>query len=84
MKLARYRRDSTIVPALKEPVVFFKATTAWNGPNDDVIIPRGSQKTDWEVELAVVIGKKTKYVVEADALAHVAGYAVHNDHSERE
>jgi 2-keto-4-pentenoate hydratase/2-oxohepta-3-ene-1,7-dioic acid hydratase in catechol pathway len=68
----------------KEPVVFFKATTAWHGPNDDVIIPRASQKTDWEVELAVVIGRKAKYVSEADALAHVAGYAVHNDYSERE
>lgn len=66
-----------------EPVVFFKATTAWSGPNDDVVIPRGSEKTDWEVELAVVIGKKAKYVSEADALDHVAGYAVHNDYSER-
>lgn len=67
-----------------EPVVFFKATTAWAGPNDEVIIPRRSDKTDWEVELAVVIGKKAKYVSEADALDYVAGYAVHNDYSERE
>lgn len=67
-----------------EPVVFFKATTAWTGPNDDVVIPRKSEKTDWEVELAVVIGKKAKYVSKEDALDYVAGYAVHNDYSERE
>jgi len=67
-----------------EPVVFFKATTAWAGPNDDIIIPRESDKTDWEVELAVVIGKRAKYVSEADALEYVAGYGVHNDYSERE
>jgi 2,4-diketo-3-deoxy-L-fuconate hydrolase len=67
-----------------EPVVFFKATTAWGGPNDAIVIPRNSNKTDWEVELAVVIGKKAKYVSEADALDYVAGYAVHNDYSERE
>lgn len=67
-----------------EPVVFFKATTAWAGPNDDIVIPRHSEKTDWEVELAVVIGKKAKYVSEQDALDYVAGYALHNDYSERE
>lgn len=67
----------------KEPVLFFKATSAIVGPNDDVIIPKGSQKTDWEVELAVVIGKKTSYVSEADAMKHVAGYVLHNDYSER-
>jgi 2-keto-4-pentenoate hydratase/2-oxohepta-3-ene-1,7-dioic acid hydratase in catechol pathway len=67
----------------KEPVLFFKATSAIVGPNDDVIIPKGSQKTDWEVELAVVIGKKASYVSEADALDHVAGYVLHNDYSER-
>jgi len=67
-----------------EPVVFFKATTAWAGPNDDIVIPRHSNKTDWEVELAVVIGKKAKYVSKEDALDYVAGYAVHNDYSERE
>lgn len=66
-----------------EPVVFFKATTAWTGPNDAIVIPRNSEKTDWEVELAVVIGKKAKYVSESDALDYVAGYAVHNDYSER-
>ena len=67
-----------------EPVLFFKATTAWNGPNDPVMIPKGSKKSDWEVELAVVIGKRAKYVSVDDALSHVAGYAVHNDYSERE
>jgi|ERR1035438_6653155 2-keto-4-pentenoate hydratase/2-oxohepta-3-ene-1,7-dioic acid hydratase in catechol pathway len=69
------------VPA--EPVVFMKATSAICGPNDDVTIPRGSKKTDWEVELGVVIGKETKYVSERDALSHVAGYCVVNDVSER-
>ena len=67
-----------------EPVVFFKATTAICGPNDNLIIPRNSRKTDWEVELAVVIGKKASYVEEKDALNHVAGYMLHNDYSERE
>ncbi|RAJ11636.1 fumarylacetoacetate hydrolase family protein [Arenibacter echinorum] len=67
----------------KEPVLFFKATSAIVGPNDDVVIPKGSEKTDWEVELAVVIGKKASYVSEADALDHVAGYVLHNDYSER-
>ncbi|MFZ1662326.1 MAG: fumarylacetoacetate hydrolase family protein [Paracoccaceae bacterium] len=66
-----------------EPVVFMKATSAICGPNDPIIIPRGSTKTDWEVELAVVIGTKAKYVTEADALYYVAGYAVANDVSER-
>jgi 2-keto-4-pentenoate hydratase/2-oxohepta-3-ene-1,7-dioic acid hydratase in catechol pathway len=67
-----------------EPVVFMKATSAIIGPNDDVEIPRRSQKTDWEVELGVVIGKAAKYVAEADAMSHVAGYCVINDVSERE
>ena len=66
-----------------EPVVFMKATSAICGPNDPIIIPRGSEKTDWEVELAVIIGTHAKYVSEADAMAHVAGYAVANDVSER-
>jgi 2-keto-4-pentenoate hydratase/2-oxohepta-3-ene-1,7-dioic acid hydratase in catechol pathway len=66
-----------------EPVLFFKSTTAIVGPNDDVIIPKGSTKTDWEVELAVVIGKRASYVTEADAMNHVAGYVLHNDYSER-
>ena len=66
-----------------EPVIFMKATSAICGPNDDVIIPRGSTKTDWEVELGVVIGKLAKHVSEAEALGHVAGYCVINDVSER-
>jgi 2,4-diketo-3-deoxy-L-fuconate hydrolase len=66
-----------------EPVIFFKATTALAGPNDDVIIPRGGEKLDWEVELAVVIGARASYVSTADALDHVAGYVLHNDYSER-
>ncbi|QDG78542.1 fumarylacetoacetate hydrolase family protein [Labrenzia sp. PHM005] len=67
-----------------EPVLFMKATSAICGPNDPIIIPRGSVKTDWEVELGVVIGKAAKYVDETDALSHVAGYCVVNDVSERE
>jgi 2-keto-4-pentenoate hydratase/2-oxohepta-3-ene-1,7-dioic acid hydratase in catechol pathway len=66
-----------------EPVIFMKATSAICGPNDQVIIPRGSVKTDWEVELAFVIGARAKYVSEAEALGHVAGYCVCNDVSER-
>lgn len=66
-----------------EPVVFFKATTAITGPDDGLIIPRGSEKTDWEVELAVVIGRTAKHVSCDDALSHVAGYLLHNDYSER-
>ncbi len=68
----------------KEPVIFFKSTTALCGANDPLIIPRKSEKTDWEVELAVVIGKKTSYVSESDVPAHLAGYCLHNDYSERE
>ncbi len=68
----------------KEPVLFFKATSAIVGPNDDVVIPKGSIKTDWEVELAIVIGKKASYVSESEAMDHVAGYVLHNDYSERE
>ena len=68
----------------REPVVFSKWTSAICGPNDDVEIPRGSVKTDWEVELAVVIGKGGRYIEEADALSHVAGYCIVNDVSERE
>lgn len=66
-----------------EPVIFAKYTSAVCGPNDPILIPRGSVKTDWEVELGVVIGKPAKYVTEAEALAHVAGYCVINDVSER-
>jgi len=67
----------------EEPILFFKSTTAICGPNDDVIIPRNSKKTDWEVELAVVIGKKVSYVDEKDAANYIAGYVLHNDYSER-
>jgi len=71
------------LPIPTEPVVFMKATTCITGPNDDVIQPRNSTKLDWEVELGVVIGTKARYVSEADALSHVAGYCVVNDISER-
>ena len=67
-----------------EPVIFLKSTTALSGPNDNIVIPKNSQKTDWEVELAVVIGKKASYVSEEMALQYVAGYCLHNDISERE
>jgi 2-keto-4-pentenoate hydratase/2-oxohepta-3-ene-1,7-dioic acid hydratase in catechol pathway len=66
-----------------EPIIFMKATSAIVGPDDDVLIPRGSEKTDWEVELGIVIGKKAKYVSEAEALDYVAGYCVVHDVSER-
>ena len=72
------------MPLPKEPIIFFKATTAITGPNDPLIIPRNSVKTDWEVELAVVIGKRASYVEEQDALDYVAGFCLHNDYSERE
>ncbi len=68
----------------KEPILFLKAMSSLNGPNDDIVIPRGSVKTDWEVELGIVIGSRASYVSEADAMAHVAGYCVINDVSERE
>jgi 2,4-didehydro-3-deoxy-L-rhamnonate hydrolase len=71
------------LPVPREPVLFNKAPSCVVGPNDNVIIPRGSEKTDWEVELAVVIGKTASYVEEKDALSHVAGYCVCNDVSER-
>jgi 2,4-didehydro-3-deoxy-L-rhamnonate hydrolase len=72
------------VPIPKEPVVFMKATTCIQGPNDPIMLPRGSVKTDWEVELGVVIGERARYVSKKDALAYVAGYCVINDVSERE
>lgn len=74
----------TNAPIPAEPILFFKSTTALVGPNDDIIIPKNSVKTDWEVELAFVIGKKASYVIEEDALDYVAGYCLHNDVSERE
>lgn len=73
----------TNAPIPKEPIVFFKSTTALCGPNDDLIIPKNSDKTDWEIELAFVVGKKASYVEEADAMDYVAGYCLHNDYSER-
>ncbi|GAB3838067.1 fumarylacetoacetate hydrolase family protein [Hymenobacter jeollabukensis] len=76
------RETGAATPA--EPILFMKSTTALVGPNDHIVIPRNSVKTDWEVELAVVIGRKASYVEEADALSYVAGYALHNDVSERE
>jgi ureidoglycolate lyase len=81
-----YRRhaEETNSPIPKEPILFMKSTTAISGPNDDVIIPKGSKKTDWEVELGIVIGTKAQYVPEHDALKHVAGYCIVNDVSERE
>jgi len=74
----------TGAPIPKEPIVFLKSLGALAGPNDDVLLPRGSVKTDWEVELAIVIGTRAKYVSEEKALEHVAGYAICNDVSERE
>jgi 2-keto-4-pentenoate hydratase/2-oxohepta-3-ene-1,7-dioic acid hydratase in catechol pathway len=71
------------MPVPAEPIIFMKATSAICGPNDNVVLPRGSQKSDWEVELGVVIGKPAKYVSEADAMSHVAGFCVVNDLSER-
>jgi 2-keto-4-pentenoate hydratase/2-oxohepta-3-ene-1,7-dioic acid hydratase in catechol pathway len=76
------RETGAATPA--EPILFMKSTTALVGPNDDLVIPRNSVKTDWEVELAVVIGKKASYVEEAEAHQYIAGYALHNDVSERE
>jgi 2,4-diketo-3-deoxy-L-fuconate hydrolase len=67
----------------REPVIFFKATTSLSGPNDDVMIPRGGCKLDWEVELAIVIGKTARYVAPEQAADYIAGYALHNDYSER-
>jgi 2-keto-4-pentenoate hydratase/2-oxohepta-3-ene-1,7-dioic acid hydratase in catechol pathway len=76
------RETNAAIPT--EPIIFFKSTTSLIGPFDDVVIPKNSTKSDWEVELALVIGKKASYVEEADALNYVAGYCLHNDLSERE
>lgn len=75
------RETNAHIPA--EPIIFFKSTTALCGPNDDVIIPKDSEKTDWEVELAVIIGKRCSYIEDSEALEYIAGYALHNDYSER-
>ncbi|MEN9889620.1 MAG: hypothetical protein RL559_1657, partial [Pseudomonadota bacterium] len=72
------------MPIPKEPIVFMKATSCIVGPDDEVMLPKGSKKSDWEVELGVVIGTRARYVSQKDALAHVAGYCVVNDVSERE
>lgn len=74
----------TNAPIPKEPIIFFKSTTSYNGPNDPITIPKNSVKTDWEVELAFVMGKKASYVEVSEAMDYVAGYALHNDVSERE
>lgn len=73
----------TNAPTPAEPILFFKSTTALCGPNDNVVIPKNSEKTDWEVELAIIIGKKATYVSKEDAFDYIAGYATHNDYSER-
>ena len=73
----------TNAPIPDEPIIFFKSTSALCGPNDDLVIPKNSEKTDWEIELAFVVGKKASYVSEADAMNYVAGYCLHNDYSER-
>jgi 2,4-didehydro-3-deoxy-L-rhamnonate hydrolase len=73
----------TNAPIPEEPIIFFKSTTALCGPDDKLIIPKNSTKTDWEVELAFVIGKKASYVEEKNAMGYVAGYCLHNDYSER-
>lgn len=83
LNYAKHAKE-TNAPIPAEPILFFKSTTALVGPNDDITIPKNSVKTDWEVELAFVIGKKTSYVSEEDALGYVAGYCLHNDVSERE
>ena len=82
LNYAKHARETgAAIP--EQPVVFFKASTALCGPNDDIVIPPGSHKTDWEVELALVIGQRASYVSEEHALEYVAGYALHNDYSER-
>jgi 2,4-didehydro-3-deoxy-L-rhamnonate hydrolase len=83
LNYAKHAAESGMA-APAEPVVFFKSTTALCGPNDDVIIPKNSVKTDWEVELALVIGKKASYISQEDAMNYIAGYCLHNDYSERE
>jgi len=78
-----HAKETNAIPP-PEPVIFMKSTTAIVGPNDNIMIPKDSVKTDWEVELAIVIGKKASYVDEAEAMDYVAGYVLHNDVSERE
>jgi 2,4-didehydro-3-deoxy-L-rhamnonate hydrolase len=80
----RHHAQETGAEIPKEPILFFKSTTALAGPNDDLVLPRNSRKTDWEVELAVVIGRRARYVERDEAQQYVAGYTLHNDYSERE
>ena len=82
LNYAKHAAESGMA-APTEPVIFFKSTTALCGPNDSLVIPKNATKTDWEVELAVIIGKKTSYITIDEAMEHIAGFAVHNDYSER-
>jgi 2,4-diketo-3-deoxy-L-fuconate hydrolase len=82
LNFSDHARETGATPP-PEPIVFFKATSAMCGPDDALVIPRKSEKTDWEVELGVVIGKRASYVSEEDAMSHVAGFVLHNDYSER-
>src|SRR5699024_9270945 len=83
LNYADHAKETNATPP-EEPILFFKAPSSISGPNDDVIIPKNSRKTDWEVELGVVIGKKANYVSKEEAMDYVAGYTLHNDYSERE
>ena len=83
LNYAKHAAETGATPPT-EPVLFFKSTTALTGPNDGLVIPKDSVKTDWEVELAIIIGKKASYVPLEQAYEHIAGYALHNDYSERE
>lgn len=83
LNYAKHAQETNATPP-KEPILFFKATTSVCGPNDYIVIPKNSIKTDWEVELALVIGKRASYVEEEEAMDYVAGYCLHNDVSERE
>ena len=83
LNYADHARETKAQPPL-EPVIFLKSTTALSGPFDPIIIPKNSKKTDWEVELAIVMAKKASYVEESEALGYIAGYCLHNDVSERE
>ena len=82
LNYADHAAESQMTPPA-EPVIFFKSTTSIAGPHDDVMLPPGSEKTDWEVELVIIMGKTARYVKEEDAMDHVAGYCLHNDYSER-
>ncbi len=83
LNYADHAKETNATPP-REPILFFKASSSITGPNDEVIIPKNSSKTDWEVELGVVIGKRASYVSEDEAMDYVAGYCLHNDYSERE